>query len=187
MLYTRPLWQILEPGPRDEFPNKIYIIIEVSKGSKEKYELNKETGALFLDRDLSGSMVYPGDYGSVPKTLCKDGDPVDALIMTTRAHHPGVIITAKPVAILKMEDESGRDDKILCVPDYGIEPPAFKQIKGLDKVPKYILAEVKDFFEHYKRLEPDKWVKIEGWKDEKLAKKHIVEAVKLYKEKYKDD
>lgn len=179
----KPLWQVLEPGPKNEFPDKVYVIVEVSKGGKEKYELDKETGALFLDRDLFGSMVYPGDYGSIPQTLAKDKDPVDALIMVAQPHYPGVIIPVRPIAILNMIDEKGEDNKVLCVPDNGVDP-AFKDIQDLKDIPEYTLAEIKNFFEHYKDLEPRKWVKIEGWQGTKAARQYILETAKLYKEKY---
>jgi len=179
---NKSLWQNLEPGPKDKFPEVVYVIVEVSKGSKEKYELDKERGVLFLDRDLFGSMIFPGDYGMVPQTLCDDGDPVDALVLVDQPHHPGIVIPARPVALVKMTDEKGEDDKVLCVPDDKINP-AFKNIRDLKDVPEYLLAEIKNFFEHYKDLEPGKWVKVDEWQGAAQAKKFIQDSAKLYKKK----
>lgn len=182
--HLAPLWKILEPGPKDKFPDVIYVIVEVPKGSQEKYELDKETGTLFLNRDLFGSMVFPGDYGSIPKTLCKeDKDPVDALILVSRPHHPGIVIPARPIALMKMEDEKGRDDKILCVPDDKVDP-SFKEIRDLKDIPNHLVFKIKNFFEHYKDLEPRKWVRVGKWEDKEKAKKYILEAVNLYKQEF---
>jgi inorganic pyrophosphatase len=183
MSNIKPLWQILEPGPKNKFPEVVYVIVEVPKGSKEKYELDQKTGALFLDRDLFGSMVFPGDYGSIPQTLCEDGDPIDALLVVEQPHYPGVVIPARPVALLEMKDEKGKDNKVLCVPENGVDPN-LEGTRDLKDVPEYRLAEIKDFFEHYKSLEPKKWVKIGDWQGKKAAQKYILEATKLYKEKY---
>ncbi len=171
----------LEPGPEDEFPDVIHVIVEISKGSKEKYELDKEKGVLFLDRDLFGSMIYPGDYGMVPQTICGDGDPVDALVLVSQPHHPGIVIPCRPVALMKMKDEKGEDDKVLCVPGDKVDP-AFKEIRDIKDVPSYLLAEIKNFFEHYKDLEEEKWVKVEEWKGAKEAKEFIKESAQAYKE-----
>ncbi len=175
-------FQDIAPGPKDKFPKVVNVIIEISKGSKEKYELDKKTGVLFLDRDLFGAMVYPGDYGMVPQTLCDDGDAVDALILVSHAHHPGIVIPSRPIGLMKMSDEKGQDNKVLCVPDSKIDP-AFKGFKELEDVPEYILAEIKNFFEHYKDLEPGKWVKVEEWQSREQAEKFILESAKIYKEK----
>lgn len=172
-------WQVLEPGP-DNFPETINVIVEISKGSKEKYELDKETGVLFLDRDLFGSMIYPGDYGMVPKTLCDDGDPVDALILVSQPHHPGIVIPSRPVALMKMEDEKGKDDKVLCVPSDKVDP-SFKNIRDLKDVPEYLLSEIKNFFEHYKDLEPGKWVKVQQWEGKESAQQFIKDSAEEYK------
>jgi len=175
-------FQDIAPGPKDKFPKVVNVIVEVSKGSKEKYELDKKTGVLFLDRDLFGSMVYPGDYGMVPQTLCDDGDAVDALVLVSQPHHPGIVIPSKPIGLMKMSDEKGEDNKVLCVPDSKIDP-AFKEIKELEDIPEYVLAEIKNFFEHYKDLEPGKWVKVKEWQNREQAEKFILQSVKTYKEK----
>jgi len=176
------LWSNLEPGPKDKFPDVVHVIVEISKGSKEKYELDKERGVLFLDRDLFGSMVYPGDYGMVPQTLCDDGDPVDALVLVSQPHHPSIVIPARPVALMRMEDEKGQDDKLLCVPDDKVDP-SFKEMRDIEDVPKYLLAEIKNFYEHYKDLEEGKWVKVGKWEGKEVAKKFLFESQKAYQKK----
>ena len=181
----KPLWRILDTGPKNKVPNVIYVIVEVPKGTKEKYEMDEETGAFILDRDLFTSMVYPGDYGSVPRTLCEDGDPADALILVSQPHYPGVVIPARPIGLMKMIDEKGRDDKVLCVPDKKIDP-RYKNIEDIKDVPIHLIAEIKHFFKHMKELEPGKWVKIERVENAERAKKFINDSIKLYKQKFKD-
>lgn len=168
-------YQSLEAGPKDKFPEVVYVLIEIPKGTKTKYEIDKDTGILFVDRELYTSMVYPADYGFIPQTHCEDGDPVDALVLTSRPHHPGVVIPSKPVALMRMTDEKGSDEKILCVPDSKIDPN-FGKIKDIGDVPESVLAEIKHFFEHMKELEPGKWVKVGGWEDAKRAKEYIKKA-----------
>lgn len=182
---NKALWQILEPGPKDRFPEIIYVIVEVPKGTKAKYEMDEKTGVLFLDRDLFTSMVYPGDYGLIPQTFCEDGDPVDALVLVSQSHYPGIVIPARPVALMRMEDEAGRDDKILCVPDIKVDT-TFKDIKDLEDISEHYLLEIKHFFKHMKELEPGKWLKFEKWEGVKEAKKYILDSIKLYKEKFEE-
>lgn len=181
----KSLWQILKTGPTGKVPDVIYVIVEVPKGTKGKYEMDEETGALILDRDLFTSMVYPGDYGSVPQTFCVDGDPVDALVLVSQPHYPGVVIPARPIALMKMTDEEGRDDKILCVPDTQVDP-SFEEIKDLKDVPKHLIEEIKYFFQGYKELEPGKWIKLEEWEGAKEAKKYILDSVELYQKKFRE-
>jgi len=178
----KSFWPDLEPGPKGKFPDVVHVIVEISKGSKEKYELDKKSGVLFLDRDLFGSMIYPGDYGMVPHTLCDDGDSADALVLVNQPHIPGIVIPCRPVALMKMEDEKGSDDKLLCVPDDKIDP-SFKEIRDVGDVPDYVLAEIKNFFEHYKDLEPGKWVKVKDWQGKEQAKKFLLESQENYSKK----
>lgn len=180
---TRPLWRVLGTGPENKVPDIIYVIVEVPKGTKGKYEMDEKTGALFLSRDLFSSVVYPGDYGSIPRTFCEDNDPVDALVLVSQPHYPGVVIPSRPIALMKMIDEKGRDDKILCVPDFNVNTN-FKDMKDLKDVPKELVAEIKQFFQIYKQLEPGKWLKMKEWQGAKSAKKYILDSIKLYKEKY---
>ena len=176
------LWKTLETGPKGKVPDVVYVIVEIPKGSRNKYEMDKESGAIFLDRDLFTSMEYPGDYGSIPQTLCGDGDPVDALVLVTESHYPGIVIPARPVALIKMTDEKGRDDKVLCVPEKKIDP-RFNGMKDLKDIPDHIIKEITHFFMHMKELEPGKWTKIEKWENSKKAKKFIEESIMLYKKK----
>ena len=169
----------LEAGPKDKLPEVIYVVIEIPKGSKNKYELDKETGAIFLDRVLYTSMRFPADYGFVPKTLCEDGDPLDCLLITTETLFPGVVVKARPVGLLVMEDEKGMDEKLIAVPVEKIEP-RLADIKDIDDLPEAVRNEIKHFFEHYKELEPGKWVKIKEWKNREEALKYIRDAIERF-------
>ncbi len=174
-----PLWQELGSGPKGKVPQVVYTIVEVPKGSREKYELDKESGILFLDRDLFGSMTFPGDYGIIPRTLCKDGDPVDVLLLVSHPHHPGIVIPSRPIGLFKMTDEKGEDNKVLCVPDYSVDP-SFANIENIKDISKYTIAEIQNFFEHYKELEPGKWVKIKGRQGKEEAEEFILESMAMY-------
>jgi inorganic pyrophosphatase len=169
----------LQSGPRGRVPEMVYVFIETIKGGSQKYEFDQQSGVLFLDRDLFGSMVYPGDYGFVPQTLCKDGDPLDALVLVSQPHHPGVVIPAKPIALMEMEDEKGEDNKILCVPTKKVDP-SFKEINDLDDVPKATINKIVEFFKHMKELEPGKWVKVKKWHKKEKAHKYILESIKAF-------
>jgi inorganic pyrophosphatase len=141
--------------------------------------MDAETGALFLDRDLFTSMIYPTDYGSIPKTLSEDGDAVDALVLVTQPHIPMSVIRCRPIGIIKMRDEKGRDDKIICVPTKNIDP-RFSDVEDIEHLPAHVLDEVKHFFEHMKELEEGKFIKFEKFLGAKEAKKYIKESIKLY-------
>mgnify|MGYP000041108996 CR=1 FL=1 len=162
----------LKAGPKDKVPEEVYVLIEIPKGSQNKFEFDKETGFIFVDRVLYTSMHYPFDYGFVPKTLCEDGDPLDCLVITSIPLFPGVVIKARPIGLLVMEDEKGMDEKLIAVPAEKIDP-RFKEIKDIKDLPKHYLEEIKHFFEHYKELEPGKWVKIKEWKNAEEAKEFI--------------
>ena len=158
-------------------PEEVNVIIEVPIGGEPiKYEMDKESGAQFVDRFLYTSMRYPGNYGFIPHTLSGDGDPADVLVCNTRALVPGSVIAVRPVGVLVMEDESGQDEKIVAV-------PVSKLTKRYDKVAEYTdlpeitLKQIEHFFEHYKDLEPNKWVKVLRWGDKAEAHKLIVEAM----------
>ncbi len=170
------------PGPKERVPDEIYVVVEIPKGSRNKYEIDDETGAVFLDRVLFSPFVYPADYGIIPCTLCEDGDPLDALVLVDIPNYPGTVIRARPVALLEMEDEEGYDVKVLAVPHEKIDP-RFKEIRDLKDVPSHVLEEIKHFFEHYKDLEPNKWTRVKGWRDKEAAKREILKAIKLYMEK----
>jgi len=167
----------LTPG---DYPKKVNVLIEISKGTRNKYEIDKETGFLKLDRVLYSSVVYPCDYGFVPKTLCDDGDPLDALLITRFPLLPGTLVEARPLGYLEMIDTGEKDEKLLCVPS---EDPYFNDFKDLKDVPQALLDEISHFFKVYKELQPKKWVKILGWKPRKDAERLIKEAVLKYNKK----
>lgn len=158
----------------------IHIVIEIPENSRIKYELDKASGAVMVDRFLFTPMAYPASYGFIPNTLAADGDPADALILAPAPVIPGAVIRARPVGVLKMEDEAGQDEKIVCVPADKIHP-GLSHIHTIKDLPEITLANIKHFFEHYKDLEPNKWVKVTGWGDEKEAHAMITEAVKNVK------
>ena len=161
-------------------PDEINVIIEISlNGNPVKYEVDKDTGALFVDRFLGTSMHYPCNYGYVNNTLCGDGDPVDVMVMTRFGLVEGSVVRCRPIGVLRMSDESGEDAKILAVPVEKISQMN-KDINSLADVPEILLKRIAHFFEHYKDLEEGKWVKIEGWEDVDAAKKEILDAVETY-------
>ena len=159
-------------------PAVCQVIIEVPRGSQNKYEFDKEQGLMRLDRVLFAPMFYPCDYGFFPETLGGDGDPLDALVMVTNPLFPGVAVDVRPIGVLIMSDDKGQDEKILTV---AINDPRFKHINDLTDVPEHIRNEISFFFESYKILEK-KITKIEGWKDASAAKAIIVEGINRAKQ-----
>ncbi len=158
-------------------PEDINVIIEVPIGGEPiKYELDKESGALFVDRFLYTSMRYPGNYGFVPHTLCDDGDPADVLVINTRPLVPGSVINCRPIGVLKMTDEAGGDEKIIAVPSSKLTK-RYDNIKDIKDVPQITLEQISHFFEHYKDLESNKWVKLAGWGDAKEAREIIIRSI----------
>ena len=158
-------------------PFEINVVIEVPLRSDPiKYEYDKKTGAIFVDRYLYTTMFYPCNYGFVPNTLSLDGDPLDVMVVGRMPVMPGAILPARPIGVLKMEDEAGMDEKILAVPNNKITPINSKVHNYLD-IPEIDLLRIQHFFEHYKDLEPNKWVKVLGWGDVDEAKQFIVEAI----------
>jgi inorganic pyrophosphatase len=173
------LWRELRPGPK--VPNVVYTIVEIPKGSRNKYKYNTENGIIVLDRVLYSSMHYPGDYGLIPHTFCDDGDPLDILVMTNEPTFPGVIIQARPVAIFRMLDRDLHDDKILAVP---ATDPLYADYQDIDDVPPHFLNEVAHFFEVYKDLEGQR-AKPLRWENSEAAKKEILRSIELYAERFK--
>jgi inorganic pyrophosphatase len=173
------LWRELRPGPNA--PNTVYTIVEIPKGSRNKYEYNKENGVIVLDRVLFSSMHYPGDYGLIPHTFYDDGDPLDILVMTDEPTFPGAVIQARPVAIFRMLDRGLPDDKILAVP---ATDPLFADYQDIDDLPPHFLNEVAHFFEVYKDLEGQRTKPI-GWENCAAARKEIVRAIDLFAERFK--
>lgn len=161
-------------------PEDVNVIVEVPIGGEPiKYELDKEAGTLIVDRFLYTSMRYPGNYGFVPHTLSGDGDPIDVLVCNTRALIPGCVINVRPIGVLIMEDNAGQDEKVIAVPSSDITR-RYERVNNYTDMPQITLEQIEHFFEHYKDLEPGKWVKIGGWNDADYAKKMIVEAINRY-------
>jgi inorganic pyrophosphatase len=162
-------------------PDDVNVIVEVGIGGEPiKYEMDKESGALVVDRFLHTPMRYPGNYGFVPHTLSEDGDPIDVLVANTRPIAPGAILNVRPVGVLKMEDDGGMDEKIVAVPSAKLTKRYLHVINHTD-LPTITTEQIEHFFAHYKDLEPGKWVKIIGWGDAEEARKLIVEAIERYK------
>ena len=165
-----------------DVPNNINVIIEIpSHSDPVKYEVDKETGAMFVDRFMGTAMHYPCNYGYVPHTLSDDGDPADVLVVTPIPLLTGTVITCRPVGILKMTDESGIDAKILAVPMAKV-CPIYQNVKEAQDLPHGLLDQIAHFFEHYKDLEAGKWVKVEGWGNAEEAKAEIMASVKNYED-----
>ncbi len=163
-------------------PNEINVVIEIPAHSDPvKYELDKETGAMFVDRFMNTAMHYPCNYGYVPHTLSKDGDPVDVLVVTSYPLIPGSVIECRPVGVLKMTDESGDDAKVLAVPTDKLSH-LYRQVQDFRDMPELLLEQIAHFFEHYKDLDEGKWVRVEGWGGVDEAKQEILSSVKLYQE-----
>ncbi len=160
-------------------PEDVNAVIEIPQGSNVKYELDKESGAVFVDRFLFTPMFYPSNYGFIPNTLAEDGDPIDILVISRQPVVPGSVIRCRPVGVLIMEDESGKDEKVLAVPVEKLDL-TFKDVKEYSDLPEATLNEIKHFFEHYKDLEPGKWVKLKEYKGSEEAKRLIVEAVERF-------
>ncbi len=154
-------------------------VIEIPRGSRNKYEVDHETGRVHLDRVLFTPFVYPVDYGYFEKTLGGDGDPLDALVLLEFPVFPGVVVDVRPVAVLPMEDDGGIDEKIVCVPT---KDPRWAHIQDVNDIPEQTKNEIKHFFEHYKDLEPGKWVKVGQWAGKDVAEKLIVEALERYQD-----
>jgi inorganic pyrophosphatase len=162
-------------------PEDINVIVEVAIGGEPiKYEMDKEAGTLVVDRFLYTPMRYPGNYGFVPHTLSDDGDPIDVLIANTRPIIPGALINVRPVGVLKMEDDGGVDEKIIAVPSPKLTK-RYEKVFNYTDLPQITLDQIRHFFEHYKDLEPGKWVKIAGWGDAAEAKQLIMEAIERAK------
>jgi inorganic pyrophosphatase len=162
-------------------PEDVNVIIEVQIGGEPiKYEMDKEAGTLVVDRFLHTPMRYPGNYGFVPHTLSQDGDPIDVLVANTRPIVPGAIINVRPIGVFQMQDDSGIDEKIIAVPSHKLTK-RYDGIKSYSDLPEITIQQIQHFFEHYKDLEPGKWVKAEGWGDAAQARRFIAEAIERHK------
>jgi inorganic pyrophosphatase len=164
-----------------DVPNDCNVIIEIPMhGEPIKYEVDKETGAVFVDRFMSTSMHYPCNYGYIPQTLSDDGDPCDVLVISPVPLVTGVVVRCRPIGMLRMNDEAGGDAKILAVPTEKLSS-LYSAINGPDDLPKIQLAQIAHFFEHYKDLEAGKWVKLAGWVDSDAAKREVIDSVRRYR------
>ena len=157
-------------------PHDINVVIEIPEGSAVKYELDKDSGAVVVDRFLFTPMNYPAAYGFIPGTLADDGDPTDALVLIPAAVVPGCVIRCRPIGVLLMEDEAGQDEKLVCVPHDKLHP-YFTDIQSCDDLPKITRQQIEHFFARYKDLEPGKWVKITGWGTRAQAEELILKGI----------
>lgn len=161
-------------------PDDINVIIEIPTNNEPvKYEFNKTSEMLVVDRFMSTNMHYPCNYGFIPNTLSDDGDPIDVLVIAPVDLRPGVLINCKPVGVLKMTDESGRDSKIISVPSTKLTKE-YETITDINDIPELLLKKIKHFFEHYKDLDPHKWVKVESFQGVKEAKSEILSSISNY-------
>ncbi len=164
----------------NDLPNDINVIIEIPADSDPvKYEIDKDSGAIFVDRFMAAPMFYPANYGYINHTLADDGDALDVLVVTPYPVVPGSVIRCRPVGVLNMTDEAGEDAKLVAVPHDKLSK-AYKNVNDVTDLPELLLARIKHFFENYKGLEEGKWVKVEGWEGAEAAKAAIVEAQKAY-------
>lgn len=171
----QPAYALVSPGV--DAPRDVNVIIEVPVGGEPiKYELDKVTGLLAVDRFLHTAMRYPGNYGFIPNTLSDDGDPCDILIANTRPLLPGSMISARPVGVLVMEDNAGLDEKIIAVPSRSVTP-RYDRIEDYRDLPEITAQQIKHFFQHYKDLEAGKWVKLHHWGDRTEAHRLIEQAI----------
>lgn len=164
--------------PGKNAPEDINVVIEIPAFSEPvKYEVDKDSNLLVVDRFMPTCMQYPCNYGFVPNTLSEDGDPVDVLVPTPVPLKHGALINARPVGVLKMTDESGVDAKIVAVPSDKLTK-IYSDVQSIDDLPELLLSQIKHFFEHYKDLEPNKWVRVDGWDDAAAAKKEVSASIK---------
>jgi inorganic pyrophosphatase len=169
-------------GAGDKAPDEFYVVIEiVPQGGPVKYEVDKDSGMLMVDRFMNVAMHYPANYGYVPKTLGGDGDPVDVLVLTPWPIFPGSVVKCRAVAVLDTEDEKGSDAKLLAVPVDKVSNGAYDDLRDLADVPERLKNEIKHFYERYKDLEKGKWVKVSGWRDAAAARGEIEAGIKAYK------
>lgn len=173
-------WRDLPSGP--DVPETVWALVEIPKGSRNKYEYSKELGRYQLDRVLHSPMHYPGEYGFIPQTLYDDGDPMDIIVLMNEETFPGCAIEAEPVALMRMMDDGEKDDKILAVP---AEDPNFEQVEGKEDVPDHTLKEIAHFFRTYKDLEEGKEVEVNGWDGRDKALEAVEHSVELYRRREK--
>jgi inorganic pyrophosphatase len=157
----------------------LICIVEIPKGSRNKYEYDSELGAIKLDRFVSASVVYPTDYGFIPDTLAPDGDPLDVLVCVSEPTFPGCVVPSRPIGLFRMSDEKGRDDHVLCVP---VNDPGWNWLEDIDRLPSQLRAEIGHFFSVYKDLDADRHSEVDGWDDLAAALAAIEEARQRFRE-----
>ena len=157
-------------------PNEVNVFVEIPQGVSVKYELDKESGLIFVDRFLYTEMNYPFNYGFVPGTLAQDGDPVDILVLSSKPVVAGTVIPSRPIGMLEMEDEAGIDNKVVAVPLPKVDPK-YKEYNDVTDIPEKVKEEIKFFFENYKKNEPGKWVKLKEWKGKEEAVEEIRKGI----------
>ena len=168
------------PAGKD-VPNDIFVAIEIPANSQPiKYEIDKESHAVFVDRFMATPMFYPCNYGYIPQTLSEDGDPLDVLVVTPYPVIPGAVIRCRPVGILNMSDEAGQDAKLLAVPHEKLSQ-LYDNVREYTDLPELLIKQIEHFFENYKDLEPGKWVKIDGWSNAEAARQEVLKAVEAHK------
>ncbi len=166
--------------PGKSIPDDVNVIIEIPlRSDPVKYEIDEATGTVMVDRFMATAMHYPCNYGYVPHTLCENGDPADVLVLTPFPLLVGSVVRCRPIAVLEMSDEAGGDSKILAVPVSKLTT-MYDHVQGPDDLPPLLLQQISHFFEHYKDLESDKWVKVVGWKGADAARQEILEAVERF-------
>ncbi len=171
-------WKDLPTGP--DVPEVVYAVIEIPKGSRNKYEYSKDLGTYVLDRVLYSPQHYPGEYGFIPQTIYDDGDPMDIIVLMDEQTFPGCIIEARPIGLMRMNDSGEKDDKVLAVP---AEDPRYDDYTGIEDVPTHVKKEIAQFFRTYKDLEEGKQVAVNGWDGRDDAVKAVNHSVDLYKRK----
>lgn len=170
------LWHEVDPGSKDE----MNVIVEINKGSKNKYEIDKQTGLIALDRVSHTAQDFPFDYGFVPRSLWHDNDPLDVVLLTTHSLFPGVLVKSRPIAIMHMIDSGEGDDKIIAVP---VDDPRFENVQDLKDINAHVLKEIEHFYSTYKKLQ-NKVVEVKGFAGKDKAMEAFETGLKLYKEKY---
>lgn len=162
--------------PGNNPPEDVNVLIEIPQGCFVKYEMDKDSGFIMVDRFVRTTMGYPANYGFVPNTTSGDGDAVDVLVLCSQPLFPGSIVNAVPIAVLEMEDEAGVDAKVIAVPTEKSDP-AWGHMKDVGDLPEHLKAKIKHFFEHYKELEPGKWVKVKDWKNKAAAQEEVRKGI----------
>lgn len=171
-------WHSLPTGP--DPPERVYVVVETPKGSKCKYEISKNFQGIILDRVLHHSVMFPAEYGMIPRTLYLDGDPMDVILLMSQPTYPGVVIEAKPIDVLEMVDQGQVDNKILAV---AVNDPIYRGFSRLDELPNHLPKEISNFFEIYKLLE-NKVTTVKGWLGREEAVKEVNDSVRMYNEKF---